>query len=215
MRSYRVIYRAIEDMRAALIGMLTPDIVEVALGTLEVRNTFRASRIGTIAGCYVTDGIARRNANMRLVRDGTITQLTKDHTVAAERMRMGLISEERASSHPDRSTLTRCLGRELIVARDRISRQLVQGDALLLCSDGLYNVLGDTEMERILAHRENRDVSRACRALLDEANQRGTPDNLTVAVVRMTGPTPGLLPRPGLGTPLLRLLRRRLLQLWS
>jgi translation initiation factor IF-2 len=71
-RSYRVIYRAIEDMRAALIGMLTPDIVEVALGTLEVRNTFRASRIGTIAGCYVTEGIARRNANMRLVRDGTI-----------------------------------------------------------------------------------------------------------------------------------------------
>ena len=71
-RSYRVIYRAIEDMRAALIGMLTPDIVEVALGTLEVRNTFRASRIGTIAGCYVTDGIARRNSNMRLVRDGTI-----------------------------------------------------------------------------------------------------------------------------------------------
>ena len=71
-RSYRVIYRAIEDMRAALIGMLTPDIVEVALGTLEVRNTFRASRIGTIAGCYVTEGVARRNANMRLVRDGTI-----------------------------------------------------------------------------------------------------------------------------------------------
>ena len=71
-RSYRVIYRAIEDVRAALIGMLTPDIVEVALGTLEVRTTFRASRIGTIAGCYVTDGIARRNSNMRLVRDGTI-----------------------------------------------------------------------------------------------------------------------------------------------
>ena len=71
-RNYRVIYRAIEDMRAALIGMLTPDIVEQALGTLEVRTTFRASRIGTIAGCYVTDGMARRNSNMRLVRDGTI-----------------------------------------------------------------------------------------------------------------------------------------------
>ena len=71
-RNYRVIYRAIEDVRDALIGMLTPDIVEQALGTLEVRTTFRASRIGTIAGCYVTDGIARRNSNMRLVRDGTI-----------------------------------------------------------------------------------------------------------------------------------------------
>ena len=71
-RTYRVIYRAIEDMRAALIGMLAPDIVEQALGSLEVRTIFRASRIGTIAGCYVTDGTIRRNANMRLVRDGTV-----------------------------------------------------------------------------------------------------------------------------------------------
>jgi translation initiation factor IF-2 len=71
-RNYRVIYRAIEDVRAALIGLLTPDIVEVGLGSLEVRTTFRASKIGTIAGCYVTEGIARRNSNMRLVRDGTI-----------------------------------------------------------------------------------------------------------------------------------------------
>ncbi len=71
-RNYRVIYRAIEDMRDALIGMLAPEIVEQALGTLEVRTTFRASRIGTIAGCYVTDGIARRGASMRLVRDGTV-----------------------------------------------------------------------------------------------------------------------------------------------
>ncbi len=71
-RTYRVIYRAIEDMRDALIGMLTPDIVEQSLGSLEVRETFRASRIGTIAGCYVTDGVARRGASMRLVRDGTV-----------------------------------------------------------------------------------------------------------------------------------------------
>ena len=71
-RTYRVIYRAIEDMRAALIGMLAPDIVEQALGSLEVRTIFRASRIGTIAGCYVTEGTIRRNANMRLVRDGTV-----------------------------------------------------------------------------------------------------------------------------------------------
>jgi translation initiation factor IF-2 len=71
-RNYRIIYRAIEDVRDALIGMLSPDIVEQALGSLEVRATFRASRIGTIAGCYVTDGTARRGSSVRLVRDGTI-----------------------------------------------------------------------------------------------------------------------------------------------
>ncbi len=71
-RTYRVIYRAIEDVRAALIGMLSPEIVESAMGSLEVRTTFRASRIGTIAGCYVTEGTIRRNAQVRLVRDGTV-----------------------------------------------------------------------------------------------------------------------------------------------
>jgi translation initiation factor IF-2 len=71
-RAYRVIYRAIEEMRDALVGMLAPDIVEEALGTLEVRATFRASRVGTIAGCYVTEGLVRRNSNIRLVREGAI-----------------------------------------------------------------------------------------------------------------------------------------------
>ena len=71
-RAYRVIYRAIEEMRDALVGMLAPDIVEDTLGTLEVRATFRASRVGTIAGCYVVEGLVRRNSNIRLVREGAV-----------------------------------------------------------------------------------------------------------------------------------------------
>ena len=71
-RTYRVIYRAIEDVRDALVGMLEPDIVEDVVGQLEVRATFRASRIGTIAGCYVTDGVVRRNSLVRLLREGTV-----------------------------------------------------------------------------------------------------------------------------------------------
>ncbi|WP_246496376.1 translation initiation factor IF-2 [Miltoncostaea marina] len=71
-RTYRVIYRAIEDVRDALVGLLEPDIVEDVIGHLEVRQTFRASRIGTIAGCYVTDGVIRRSARVRVVRDGTV-----------------------------------------------------------------------------------------------------------------------------------------------
>ena len=71
-RTYRVIYRAIEDVRDALVGLLEPDIVEDIVGQLEVRATFRASRIGTIAGCYVLDGVVRRNSHVRLVREGTV-----------------------------------------------------------------------------------------------------------------------------------------------
>lgn len=72
MRSYRIIYDAIEDIKAAMTGMLDPDFVEVQLGKAEIRATFKVSGVGTIAGCYVTDGKIVRNASVRLVRDGVI-----------------------------------------------------------------------------------------------------------------------------------------------
>jgi translation initiation factor IF-2 len=71
-RSYAVIYRAIEELRAAMEGMLEPAEVETSLGQAEVRQLFRASRIGTIAGSYVTEGKVARGSRVRLVRDGTV-----------------------------------------------------------------------------------------------------------------------------------------------
>ena len=71
-RHYSVIYRALDDLRDAMTGMLRPEEVEETVGTVEVRQTFRASRVGTIAGCYVTDGTVTRGAKVRIVRDGTV-----------------------------------------------------------------------------------------------------------------------------------------------
>jgi translation initiation factor IF-2 len=71
-RTYSVIYRVIEELRQAMEGLLEPEEVETTIGTAEVRATFRASRVGTIAGCYVTNGVLRRGASVRLVRGGTI-----------------------------------------------------------------------------------------------------------------------------------------------
>jgi translation initiation factor IF-2 len=71
-RHYSVIYRAIEDLRSAMQGMLAPEEVEEALGTAEVRQIFRASRVGTIAGSHVTEGKITRGSKVRLVRDGTV-----------------------------------------------------------------------------------------------------------------------------------------------
>ena len=71
-RTYSVIYRAFEDIRDAMQGMLRPEEVEEAVGQVEVRDTFRASKIGLIAGCYVTEGKVTRGASVRLVRDGTV-----------------------------------------------------------------------------------------------------------------------------------------------
>jgi translation initiation factor IF-2 len=71
-RTYSVIYRAIEELRDAMQGMLAPEEVEETLGTVEVRQTFRASRVGTIAGCHVVDGKVTRGSKVRLIRDGTV-----------------------------------------------------------------------------------------------------------------------------------------------
>jgi translation initiation factor IF-2 len=71
-RSYSVIYQVIDELRAAMQGLLEPEEVERTVGTAEVREIFRASRVGVIAGCYVRDGTITRNAPARLVRDGTV-----------------------------------------------------------------------------------------------------------------------------------------------
>jgi translation initiation factor IF-2 len=71
-RTYSVIYKVTEDLRAAMEGLLEPEEVEEQIGQAEVKELFRASRVGTIAGCEVTEGRITRNAQVRLVRDGTV-----------------------------------------------------------------------------------------------------------------------------------------------
>jgi translation initiation factor IF-2 len=72
LRTYRVIYQLTDDIEQALVGMLKPVETEETLGEAEVRETFRASRVGTIAGCMVTSGVVRRGAQARVIRDGTV-----------------------------------------------------------------------------------------------------------------------------------------------
>ena len=71
-RLYRVIYQAIEDINAARVGLLSPDIVEEDTGIAEVRETFKVPKVGTIAGCYIIEGEISRDDKVRIVRDGTV-----------------------------------------------------------------------------------------------------------------------------------------------
>ena len=71
-RTYRVIYDIIDEVKKAMQGLLAPEEKEVYLGSAEVRATFKVPKVGTVAGCYVKDGVIRRNANVRLVRDGVV-----------------------------------------------------------------------------------------------------------------------------------------------
>lgn len=135
---------------------------------------------GMVSAVHVGD------CRLHLIRNSRLTQITKDHTMVADRVRMGLMSAARAKNHPERGMLLRSLGHELIVSIDRISIPLLERDRLILCSDGLYNVLEPNELEALT---RDCDAETGCRKLVEAANQRGTPDNLTCAIFKMTAPT--------------------------
>jgi translation initiation factor IF-2 len=71
-RYYNIIYEAVDDVKAALSGMLAPEKKENVLGMVEVRQVFKISKVGTVAGCYVTEGLARRSARVRVLRDNVV-----------------------------------------------------------------------------------------------------------------------------------------------
>jgi protein phosphatase len=156
---------------------------------------------GALTAAHVGD------CRLYLIRHNKVNQITKDHTWVGERVRMGLMTTAQARNHPERSALNRCLGHELIVSVDRISLPLAQADRLIVCTDGLYNVIEERDMERLT--REG-DAESVCRRLIDSANARGTADNLTVAFFRMMGATPDPVPTTGggLGARLRRLFGR-------
>jgi translation initiation factor IF-2 len=71
-RYYNIIYEAVDDVKAAINGMLAPERKETILGTVEIRNVFRISKVGTVAGCMVTDGVGAPRRSVRLVRGGVV-----------------------------------------------------------------------------------------------------------------------------------------------
>ncbi len=80
-KTYSVIYEAIDEIRSAIEGMLEPTKEEKITGNLEVRETYKISKVGTIAGCFVTDGKVKRNSNIRLIRDGIVIYPTKEGVI--------------------------------------------------------------------------------------------------------------------------------------
>jgi PPM family protein phosphatase len=152
----------------------------------------------TLTAAVVDDGVLYAthvgDCRLYLVRRGRVQQITKDHTVVAERVRMGLLSAARARNHPDRSALSRSMGHDLVVSLDRITLPLLQHDRLVICTDGLYNVL---ESQEIATMTHEFDAEAGCRRLVELANRRSTPDNLTVGIFIMKAPTKSLELRPG------------------
>ena len=136
----------------------------------------------TLTTVTVTEGFMSAahvgNGRVYLIRDESIVQLSKDHTLAAE------------TGCPDTEggRLTRQLGPELIISVDLFEIELLQRDVVVICTDGLHGVLSDTQ---IMALANGASAATACHKLIEQANLLGTPDNLSVGILAMVGPTPG------------------------
>lgn len=120
-----------------------------------------------------------------LIRDSTIIQVTRDHTVIEEQIRDGRLAPDEAAHHPDRHVLTRAMGLGPAVEVDIFSCDLVEGDVVLLCSDGLTKMLTDEcILQTVLPHRHNPPL--ATQALIGAALKEGGIDNVTVIACAMT-----------------------------
>jgi len=114
-----------------------------------------------------------------LIRDGELSQLTDDHSLVGELVRSGKLAPEEADTHPQRSVITRVLGTDPEVDVDTITIETRSGDLFLLCSDGLYSMVGNDRILE-LVERNRRDLDAAAKALIAAANKGGGDDNITV-----------------------------------
>ena len=111
----------------------------------------------------------------------SIQQLTKDHSLVEEMVRLGGIKPEEAKHHPDKNIITRAIGVLPEVSADFFETVLVPGDTVLLCSDGLTNMVDDTDIKRIVLGQ--RDIVEKTQRLIDAANENGGKDNITVVLI--------------------------------
>jgi len=121
------------------------------------------------------------DSRVYLERSGRLLQLTNDHSVAQEMVRQGTLTPQAAASHPKRHMLTRALGVGPTAQVDVAELELIDGDRVLLCSDGLTNELGDEEISKIL--QSNADPQMAADQLVSSAVRAGGRDNVTVVVI--------------------------------
>ena len=120
---------------------------------------------------------------------GRLQQITQDHTMTAEMVRQGIISPEQQAKHPWRHVVTNILGgTERGVRAELHSLDLHPGDLILLCSDGLTEMVSDEQITSILHTQQQPET--ACKRLVDEANQRGGKDNISVIVAQIASKEP-------------------------
>jgi serine/threonine protein phosphatase PrpC len=170
-------------MHVSLLPRLVQE-ANAAVYDAGLATALRGARMGTT---FVACALRFDSAVVSHVGDsrcnGNGTQLTRDHTMAAEQVRLGILTKEEAAAHDGRHVLTRSLGNELFVAADTLTVNILPGDVLLLCTDGLYGYVPDTAILQIILR--NSDLEKAADALVAVANEAGGHDNVSVQLIRV------------------------------
>jgi len=117
--------------------------------------------------------------------NGSLEVLTRDHSLVKRWVELGQLTSDEAAVHPQRNVLYRALGQGEPVDPDLRTTQLPQAGRLLLCSDGLWGVVPEIEINHIITHSPTPEL--ACQKLVEEANAAGGPDNITALLVRLPG----------------------------
>ena len=122
-----------------------------------------------------------------LLRDGEMTQVTSDHSMVADMVRKGVLTEEQAACHPMRNYITRAVGTEEEVEIDILTHSRKKGDRWLICSDGLYGMVGKADMQAMLS---TEDLEEAADRLLQAALEGGGKDNISLVLLQDDAETP-------------------------
>ena len=173
--------RKVNQNMASAIDFANSEIYRMSL-----HNREQAGMGTTLVVSLVKDGKVKianiGDSRAYVVTEKKIRKITVDHSVVEELVKSGSITPEEARNHPDKNIITRAVGTEEYVDADFYEYSPVGGETILMCSDGLYEMVTDKEIRNIVNKYE--DLKEAVKALIDAANGNGGVDNITVVALR-------------------------------
>ena len=163
---------AVEQVNAMLLAEANADRAKAGMGTTIVAATVIGERL---YAANVGD------SRLYVINEESITQITRDHSLVEVLVRLGEMNKEDAKDHPDKNIITRAIGVMPEVAPDFFEISLKDQDMILMCSDGLTNMINDIDIKKIVLGQ--RDIVEKAEKLVETANQNGGRDNITVVLV--------------------------------
>lgn len=168
-----ILQKAIETANTHIRKRASEDISLEGMGTTVVA--------ATCLGRYLQ--VANVGDSRLYVVNKEIRQITRDHSKVEEMVRMGVLDRESARNHPDKNIITRAIGASDTVEADFFTEELAEGDIVLMCSDGLTNMLEDGEIREILSGKG--ELEGKARELIEAANAHGGKDNIAVILIEL------------------------------